>query len=111
MVQQILVITSKKEKVEKEFNRPDLYVVWCSMSIEDIISKRARSNIFFVCVFDDDPDELRRIGIYLRDICIEEEKIVYLYGNELGVILMKSFIPSMFVRRSCFFSKKPLTLF
>lgn len=102
-MQQILVVTSKKEKVEKAFNRRDLYVEWCPMSLGDIISERAKSSIFFLCVFDDDPDEIKRIGIYLRELCIEEDKIVYIYGNEEGVMILKSYIPSLFVRMACYF--------
>ncbi|MBQ7636824.1 MAG: hypothetical protein IJS80_05905 [Lachnospiraceae bacterium] len=107
-MQQIVVVTSGKEKVEKAFNRRDLYVVWCPMRLEAIISERAKSNILFLCVFDDDPDEIRRIGMYLRDICIEEEKIVYIYGNKEGVILLRSYVPSLFIRRAAYFYAETL---
>lgn len=107
-MKQIVVVTSNRKKAEKAFDSSRFYVAWCSMNLEDIIELRTRSNIFFFCIYDDDPDELKRIGIYLRELCIEEEKILYIYGTKEGVDILNSFVPSIYIRKSEYFYNTPI---
>ena len=101
-MKQIIVVTDDRERYEKTFPARDFYITWCAFSIDDLIKKRANSNLILICMDHEDRNTIKRIGLYLRDICIEDEKVVYLYGNKDDVERMSSFIPSMFIKKKMF---------
>ena len=101
-MKQIIVVTDHKERFESEFMSTDLIVTWCSLSVESLLKERGRSNIIFVCMDHDDKDTLKKLGLYLRDICIEDEKILYLYGNMEDVDTIRPLIPKLFVANASY---------
>ncbi|MCR5674817.1 MAG: hypothetical protein K6G16_03830 [Lachnospiraceae bacterium] len=109
-MKQIIIATSDREKIEKEIgeNR-DIHVSWCDLTIEGIQSIRDRSNTLFLCLRDEDEDELKKIALYLRDLCIEDEKILYLYGNRVSVDLISARVPSLFVHMAVYMMKMPFS--
>ncbi|MCR4589452.1 MAG: hypothetical protein K5668_01360 [Lachnospiraceae bacterium] len=107
-MQQVVVVTSNQERAQKAFDKKDFYITWCPVQMEEIIKNRARSNVFFFCIYDDDPEILKKIGLYLRDLCIDEEKILYIYGSREGVDVLKSCVPSLYIRKSAYFFACPL---
>ena len=101
-MKQIIVVTDDRERYEKTFPARDFYITWCAFSIDDLIKKRAASNLILICMDHEDRNTLKRIGLYLRDICIEDEKVLYLYGNKEDVEMMSSLVPSMFIKGKMF---------
>ncbi|MBR6329025.1 MAG: hypothetical protein IKR68_05195 [Lachnospiraceae bacterium] len=101
-MKQIIVVTNHREKIEKEFPKTGLQITWSTLSIEDLITKRDRSNVIFVYLNNDDFDDLNKMGLYLRDMCIEDEKIIYLYGNKADVNVMQTLIPSLYIKSAMY---------
>ncbi len=96
---QIIVVTSDKNKYESSFKKKDFYVTWSSFDLKEIIKIRDRSNTILVCAADEDYDTLKKLGLYLRDICIEEEKTLYLYGKKEKVEIIKNLVPSLYINK------------
>ena len=101
-MKQIIVVTNHKDRFEKEFAGSDFMVTWCELAVESLLPVRGRSNILFVCLDHEKHDDLVKIGLYLRDICIEDEKILYLYGNKADVDEVASYVPSLFIQKSLY---------
>ncbi len=101
-MKQIIIVTNHKERYEKEIPKTDLYVTWCELKVESLIGIRSRSNLIFIIMDHEKKDDLDRMALYLRDVCIEDEKYVYLYGNKEDVDTMTSKIPSMFVKKKMY---------
>ncbi|MBR5116824.1 MAG: hypothetical protein IK096_07135 [Lachnospiraceae bacterium] len=101
-MQQIVVITNRRKYYENTFKMKGYYVNWCDLEINAIISVRDRSNVFVFCLEDADPDLLDKVGYYMRDLCIEDEKIVYLFGRKDSVDHLKNVIPSLFVQKALY---------
>ena len=96
---QIIVIAGDKSKYEAEFKKNGFYVTWSSFELEEVIKIRDRSNIILVCAVDEDYETLKKLGFYLRDICIEEEKTLYLYGRKEKVDIIKDLVPSLYIKK------------
>ncbi len=101
-MKQIIVVTNHKDRFEKEFAGSDFLVTWSALTVESLLPVRGRSNILFVCLDHEKHDDLVKIGLYLRDICIEDEKILYLYGNKADVDEVASYVPSLFIQKSLY---------
>lgn len=99
-MKQIIVVTDEKSNYEAAFEKKGYYVTWCPTDLDSIISVRDRSDIFFFCVSGEDTDLLKKIGLYMRDLCIEDEKIVYIYGSKDAVDILNRLIPAMFVQKA-----------
>ncbi len=97
-MKQIIVVTDERNNYEAAFEQKGYYVTWCPSDLDAIISVRDRADIFFFCVSNEDTDLLKRIGLYMRDLCIEDEKIVYIYGRKDAVDILSRLIPAMFVQ-------------
>lgn len=101
-MKQIIVVTNDREKYEKAFPAREFYITWCLLSIQELIQIRAKSNLILLCLDHEDVNTLNRIGLYLRDICIEDEKMLYLYGNKEDVDTMTTLVPSMFIKKAVY---------
>ena len=101
-MKQMIVVTSNRGKYEKMF--PDGYfrIIWCEFTMDDIITKRAGSNLLLLCMDHEDHNTLNRMALYLRDVCIEDEKMLYLYGNKEDVDYFSSLIPSMCIKKALY---------
>ena len=99
-VKQIVVVTSSREKREPLFRDHDFFITWCPFSVEELIKVRHRSNVFGLFLDDEDSDTLSRMGLYLRDLCLEDEKMLYLCGTKEEVKEFKSLVPAMFIKKS-----------
>ena len=104
---QIVLIGSKTGLLENELKENGYLVKGCSFSISEIMLTRDCSNILILYTTNEDEEDLKRICLYLRDMCIEEDKILYIYGNKTGVDLIRSVIPSIFVRKSSYLFTEP----
>ncbi|MCR5179083.1 MAG: hypothetical protein K6C95_08905 [Lachnospiraceae bacterium] len=109
-LKQIIIATNDREKLEKATLGKGCYVTWCALELDDILRVRDRSNVLFLCPKDEEEDDLKRIGLYLRDLCIEDEKIVYIYGSRRGVDILVSKMPVMFTRMYSYASQMPFTV-
>ncbi|MCR5672889.1 MAG: hypothetical protein K6F87_04140 [Lachnospiraceae bacterium] len=109
-MKQIIVVTNAKEQYGKDFVRKDLHVTWCTTDTTELIKLRGRSSAVFVCTDHEERPKLEKLGMYLRDLCIEDEKTVYLYGNMEDVNLLASLIPSLYIRNKAY-SFSPLERF
>ncbi|MCR4589223.1 MAG: hypothetical protein K5668_00185 [Lachnospiraceae bacterium] len=101
-MKQIIVVTNDRQKYEKEFKQIDFYVTWCPFSVSALLNVRDRSNLIFVCVSDEEFDDIKAMGLYLRDLCIEDEKVVYFYGNKSGVDQLSTLVPSIFIKKTIY---------
>ncbi len=101
-MKQIIVVTNDREKYEKEFPEKEFYITWCLLSVQELIQIRAKSNLILLCLDHEDVSTLNKMGLYLRDICIEDEKMLYVYGNKEDVDTMTTLVPSMFVKKAMY---------
>ncbi|MCR5687431.1 MAG: hypothetical protein K6G58_05365 [Lachnospiraceae bacterium] len=100
-MKQIIIVTNQKDRYEREIPE-DLYVTWCEFSVSALIKIRNRSNLIFLLMDHEKHDALDEMAIYLRDLCIEDEKYIYMYGNKEDVDTMRSKIPSLFIKKSMY---------
>lgn len=101
-MKQIIVVTNKKEQFENRIPGSYFHTTWCGFSVEELLKVRDRSNLIIMIMDHEDHDSLSKMGLYLRDACIEEEKMLYLYGNKEDVDTMTSLVPSMFIKKSMY---------
>ncbi len=101
-MKQIIVVTNHKEQFEKKIPAEDFLVSWCAFTVEDLLKVRDRSNLVLLCADHEDHNLLEKMGLYLRDACIEDEKMLYVYGNKEDVDVITSLVPSMFIKRSVY---------
>lgn len=101
-MKQIIVATNDRDKYQPEFDKRGFMVFWCEFSIQSIMAMRGRSNMIFICVGDEDYETVKYLGLYLRDLCIEDDKVIYLYGPKANVDLLSSVIPKLFVKRAMY---------
>lgn len=74
------------------------YPVWCAIDISKINSVAEKSELFFLIAPEHLNDSYYAAVNYLRDLCLEEEKTVYQYGNESMNAYIRKAIPSLFLR-------------
>lgn len=101
-MKQIIVVSDHREKFENAFSNMDIQATWCGLSVEELIKVRGRSNIIFVCMDHDDSKTIEKIGLFLRDICIEDEKMLYIYGSKENVDALSSFVPKLFISKTVY---------
>ena len=101
-MKQIIVLANDRSKYEKALSFRDLYVTWCPFSVEELIRIRERSNVILICMDHEKYNDLNRMGLYLRDMCIEDEKSLYLYGNKDDVNTIASLVPSLFIKKTLY---------
>lgn len=106
---QIILISNERQPSEDRLTEEGFLVTWCPFEITRIMEVRDISNVLFLYLHEEDNDDLKRIGLYLRDLCIEEEKILYIYGRYEGVDLISSIIPSLFIRRAAYAFSEPFS--
>ncbi len=107
-MKQIILLTSEKDKYEPIFKENGYYVTWCPMSIEELIKVRDHSDVIFVCATDENSEFLKDMGLYLRDLCIESEKILYIYGKREAIQILRSRIPTIYIQQAEFSDAKSL---
>lgn len=101
-MQQFVVITNRRKYYENTFKSKGYYVNWCDLDLNAIISVRDRSHVFIFCLEEAESDLLDRIGYYMRDLCIEDEKMVYLFGRKESVDHLKNLIPSLYIQKALY---------
>ena len=107
---QILLISNKLEPVREMLTAEGYYVTWCPFDLDKIMKLRDHSNIMIINTEEENEEELKRIGLYLRDMCIEEEKILYIYGRIKGVNIIRSRVPSLYVRKAVYVHSEPFSV-
>ena len=83
-MKQIIIVTNHKDRYQKDIPESSLYVTWCDFSVDALLAVRDRSNLIFLLMDHEKYDDLNNMALYLRDLCIEEEKILYIYGRING---------------------------
>lgn len=101
-MKQIIIVTNHKDRFEKEIPKTDLYVTWCDFSVSALLSVRIRSNIILLLMDHEKYDDLNNMALYLRDMCLEDEKYIYIYGNKEDVDTMTSKVPALFIKKSMY---------
>ena len=101
-LKQIILISNKRDPIEKTLADKGFHVTWCPFELEHIIRVRDRSNVLFLCVNDEKEEDLNKICLYLRDMCIEEEKELIIYGKASGVDFISSRVPALFIRKKAY---------
>ena len=101
-MKQIIIVTNHKEQFENKIPAEDFLVTWCAFTVEDLLKVRDKSNLILLCMDHEDRSMLDRMGLYLRDACIEDEKMLYIYGNKDDVDTITSSVPSMSIKRSVY---------
>lgn len=79
------------------FESSDLTPLWCEYNISEIAAVKGKTDFFFLILPEEISTSLLQICYYLRDICIEEEKTVYIYGVSELIPTVKSTIPKLFI--------------
>lgn len=79
------------------FEEQAMQPIWCAYKIEDVIAAKDSTDIFLLFLPEKPNRDLRQICFYLRDICIDEEKMVYLYGGKDMLAYARSIIPGMMI--------------
>ena len=64
-MKQIVVVTNDRNNYEAAFSKKGYFVTWSPVDLQSIISVRDRSNVFFFCVSNVEPDLLKSIGLYI----------------------------------------------
>ncbi len=101
-MKQIIIVTNHKDRYQKDIPESSLYVTWCDFSVDALLAVRDRSNIIFLLMDHEKYDDLNNMALYLRDLCLEMEKYVYMYGNKEDVDTMKSKIPAIFIKKTMY---------
>ena len=101
-MKQIIIVTNHKDRYQKDIPENSLYVTWCDFSVDALLAVRDRSNIIFLLMDHEKYDDLNNMALYLRDLCLEMEKYVYMYGNKEDVDTMKSKIPAIFIKKTMY---------
>ena len=110
---QIIIATNAREKLAGSPVETRFYVTWCGLTVKELQQARDRSNVIFLCPMGEaeDEDELKKLALYLRDLCIEDEKILYIYGAKLPVDLIHSRVPDLYVRMAHYTYQRTFSLF
>ena len=101
-MKQIIIVTNHKDRYQKDIPESSLYVTWCDFSVDALLAVRDRSNLIFLLMDHEKYDDLNNMALYLRDLCLEMEKYVYMYGNKEDVDTMKSKIPAIFIKKTMY---------
>lgn len=79
------------------FEASNLTPIWCEYNISEIAAVKGKTDFFFLILPEKLSTDLLQICYYLRDICIEEEKTVYIFGTQELIPTVKSAIPKLFI--------------
>lgn len=74
------------------------YEVICEKPDVNAISKIVEKPQILLLYLEDDADKYSDVWIYLRDICVEEEKLLYLIGYQEGIEKVTKFISEGMIR-------------
>ncbi|MCR4740056.1 MAG: hypothetical protein K5886_07335 [Lachnospiraceae bacterium] len=69
----------------------------CGYEVADIASVASFVNTYIILLPSGFDIQFQQICHYLRDLCLEEEKNLYLYGNEEMVRTVRKIIPKLFI--------------
>ncbi len=97
-MKQIILVTSEKERYEPFFTAAGYYVNWCPPLVEELVKIGDRSEVIFLCLTKEDPEVLKDLCLYIRDLSIESEKILYVYGTKKAVDIVRSRVPSLYIQ-------------
>ncbi len=101
MVYNLAVISSNKASAKflshGYLEAQGLTPIWCEYDISDISNAKRITDYFYVLLPDEKDIKLDQICHFLFDICIEEDKTVYLFGSQRIMPFVTSIIPKLFV--------------
>ena len=75
----------------------NLEPIWCDLNIKEVSEAKGKTDIFFLVLPEEDNAMLQQVCFFLRDVCIEEEKSVYVYGSQEMIDVVRLVIPKLFV--------------
>ena len=75
----------------------DLKPVWCEYDIGEVAAAKEKTDIFLLFLPEEKNAVLRQVCFYLRDVCIDEEKTVYLFGNKEMLAFARGIIPGLMI--------------
>ncbi|MCR5733255.1 MAG: hypothetical protein K6G22_01490 [Lachnospiraceae bacterium] len=72
-------------------------VAWCDCEVPDIVSVSGIVSTYIVLLPAEFDMKLHQICFFLRDLCLEEDKTLYLYGSEEMIAKVREIIPKLFI--------------
>ena len=106
MLKPIVVLTEKGIRkdaptyIADHFIESGFYPLWSSFQIADVTKVKDKTELFLLMMPKTMSDDAKQICFYLRDIGIDEEKVVYICGSADMLSQAKKLIPSMIVKGS-----------
>ncbi|MCR5278678.1 MAG: hypothetical protein K6E19_04475 [Lachnospiraceae bacterium] len=104
MKKQIVIIAEKKDDTVKELeerlenNGYYIYTVSCHVSA---VAKIATKTEYFLLMVNEKSKDMLSLLYYLREICIDEEKFLYMIGETGALSEVAGVIPAMIIK-GCF---------
>lgn len=104
MLKPLIVITEKKiEQTDAgflmdKFLENGFYPIWSTFLIPQISKLRDCTERILLIAPEKSSEDFRQICFYLRDICIDEEKMVFLCGAGEQLQIAKDTIPKLYVK-------------
>ena len=101
MSEQIMVFADKKTRgaligANRLADR-NLEPLWCEYDVSLLTLHKEKTNVVLFFLPEEITTEVERLLYYLRDICIDEEKVVYMYGSLTNLAFARAIIPGIFI--------------
>lgn len=101
MKKHVLVLYEKKtipqRTIEEYLNAHKLLPVWCETDFKVFVENKDLTNLILFYLPEEIDNDVRMLLFYLRDICLDEEKVVYLVGSREAFKQIEGIIPKLFI--------------
>ncbi len=97
MKRHLIVVTKGIFKNSNAFSDMNFLPVWCDFDVIELGRVKSSSSDILLVLSDMGEHLPLQFFMYLRDLCIDEEKNLYLYGPKRTVLKVKKLIPSLFI--------------
>ena len=98
----LLIVSAERtflvDSVAKGLEKTGIKTTVCEPDVKEIESRKDAADIILIFV-DDLTPEMMKVLVYVKDICIDDAKLLYLTGYEDMLARVGEFIPSEYVER------------
>ncbi|MCR4924142.1 MAG: hypothetical protein K5931_09070 [Lachnospiraceae bacterium] len=81
----------------EQFMKRRITTFWCEFKVDDIIAVKDGVEGILLILPEEEDFSFSQISIFLRDMCLDEEKPLYIMGSEEMTKRVKKYIPNMLI--------------
>ena len=93
----LIVVSNDRSKFAEEIVGSGLIPTYCPPQQTALYGMKDRADCILILLYEEKEEDIKRLARYLTNLCIDEEKNLFVFGKKNLVDIIKKAVPSLFV--------------